>query len=74
MLTTKCWIALNLTSVLQNLRQQTFGRSNEPTSSWRRLGLQGINDSMILEYLNVKEYLCQKTYAMLLKTLRGQGL
>ena len=24
MLTTKCWIALNLTSMLQNLRQQNF--------------------------------------------------
>ena len=37
-----------------------FGRSNKPTSSWRRLGLQGINDSMILEYLTFKEYFMSK--------------
>ena len=37
-----------------------FGRSNEPTSSWWRLGLQGIYDSMILEYLTFKEYFMSK--------------
>ena len=31
---------------------KVFGRSNEPTSSWRRLGLQGINDSMIPRILD----------------------
>jgi len=37
-----------------------FVRSNEPTSSWRRLGLHGINDSLTLEYLTVKEYCMSK--------------
>ena len=48
-----------------------FGRNNEPTSSWRRLGVQGINNSMILEYLTLKEYFMSKNLCDAYEVFRG---